>query len=160
MYVKFPLEDLNFGPYPPHLTSTCTCKVIIVPRVHSSTNVLKCIWSNITLILALHKHTLKCIIHNKQHQELLKNCDTRFVIYFYQVLTIKRRRVSLFFFSFFFFYNSIIVGVKIGILDISIRNTKKILIELTRWVKDPLLRELVMESSFAIIINFFMCQLL
>ena len=36
MCVKLPLRDLNPGPYPPHLTSTYTCRVIIAPRVRSS----------------------------------------------------------------------------------------------------------------------------
>ena len=35
MYIKFPLEDLNLGPYPPHSTSTYTCEVTILPRVHN-----------------------------------------------------------------------------------------------------------------------------
>ena len=33
MCVKFPLKDLNSGPYPPHSISTYTCGVTIVPRV-------------------------------------------------------------------------------------------------------------------------------
>ena len=65
MYVKLPLKDLNFDPYPPHLTSTYTCEVIIIPRVCSSTNVLKCIWNNITFILALHEHDSK-MYHSQQ----------------------------------------------------------------------------------------------
>ena len=33
MYVKLPSRDLNFSPYPPHLTSTYICGVTIAPRV-------------------------------------------------------------------------------------------------------------------------------
>ena len=65
MYVKFPFKDLNFDPYPPYLTSTYSCEVIIVSRVCSSTNVLKCIWNNITFILALHEHDSK-MYHSQQ----------------------------------------------------------------------------------------------
>ena len=65
MYVKLSLKDLNFGSYPPHLTNTYTCGVIIVPNVCNSINVLKCIWSNIILILALHEHDSK-MYHSQQ----------------------------------------------------------------------------------------------
>ena len=33
MCVKFPPEDLNLDPYPPHPTSTYTCGVTNTPRV-------------------------------------------------------------------------------------------------------------------------------
>ena len=33
MCVKFSLGDLNPGPYPPHLTCTYTCGVIIAPKI-------------------------------------------------------------------------------------------------------------------------------
>ena len=33
MCVKFPPEDLNPDPYPPHLTSIYTCKVTTAPMV-------------------------------------------------------------------------------------------------------------------------------
>ena len=36
MCVKLSFEDLNSGPCPPHLTSTYTCRVTIVPRVCDS----------------------------------------------------------------------------------------------------------------------------
>ena len=33
MCIKFSIGDLNFNPYPPHLTNTYTCKAIITPKV-------------------------------------------------------------------------------------------------------------------------------
>ena len=33
MCIKFPPEDLNLSPCPPHLPSTYTCGVIITPKV-------------------------------------------------------------------------------------------------------------------------------
>ena len=40
MCVKFPFRDLNPDPYSPLPTSTYTCRVIIVPRVHGGKKVL------------------------------------------------------------------------------------------------------------------------
>ena len=55
MYIKFPLEDLNLGPYPPHSTNTYTCEVTISLRVH---NVII-----VYLYFALIRLTCKNTIH-------------------------------------------------------------------------------------------------
>ena len=39
--MKLPLRDLNLNPYPPHPTSTYTCRVTIAPRVCDGRVVLK-----------------------------------------------------------------------------------------------------------------------
>ena len=33
MCIKFSTKYLNFNPYPPHLTSTYTCKMTITPKI-------------------------------------------------------------------------------------------------------------------------------
>ena len=38
MYVKLPPGELNFDPYPPHLTSIYTCRVTIAPRMRGGTS--------------------------------------------------------------------------------------------------------------------------
>ena len=38
MYVKFLLENLNLGSYPPHLTNIYTCEMTTAPKVRGGLN--------------------------------------------------------------------------------------------------------------------------
>ena len=52
MYVKPPLENLNFGPYPYHSTNTYICGVTIAPRICDG-NVIPINWQYNVLILEI-----------------------------------------------------------------------------------------------------------
>ena len=50
MCVKFPYRDLNFNPYPSHLTNTYTCGVTIAYLFYTTNNMILCLDSTILRI--------------------------------------------------------------------------------------------------------------